>query len=198
MIKAVIFDYGGVVIAGGGADEPAENLAVFLDIPVEEATKIIMSLWGDYVAGKLTEAEYWRQVEVRYGQPITRDTQTMRSTWDSVVPLPEMVAFIEELKTKNYVVGLLSNITPTSEATVRAGGGYDLFEPCVLSCNVGYAKPNTEIYRKLLEQLPGIRPQEIVFIDDQQRYLDPAHALGIQTVLAKNTAQIIRDVTQLL
>ncbi|HSW99960.1 MAG TPA: HAD family phosphatase [Patescibacteria group bacterium] len=198
MIKAVIFDYGGVIIAGGGGNEPTESLAAFLGIPEEEAAKIILSLWDDYISGRLTEVEYWQRVEEYYGKPITLDTQTMRSTWEDVAPRPEMIAFIKDLKTKDYIVGLLSNIAPTIEATIRAGGGYDLFEPCVLSCRVGYAKPGPEIYQELLKQLPGIQPQEVLFIDDQQRYLDPAHSLGIQTILAENSNQIIRDITKLL
>lgn len=198
MIKAVIFDYGGVIIAGGRSNEPAQSLAAFLDIPEEKAAKIIASLWDDYISGRLTEAAYWQRVEEEYGRPITLDTRAMRSAWSDVAPLPEMVSIIKELKRKNYIVGLLSNITPTTEETIRAGGGYDLFKPCILSCKVGYAKPSMEIYYRLLKQLPGIQPQEIIFIDDQQRYLDPAHSLGIQTVLAKNSNQIIRDITTLL
>lgn len=198
MIKAVIFDYGGVIIAGGGGNEPAESLAAFLEIPVEEAARIIVSLWDDYISGRLTEAEYWRQVEKQYGKPITLDTKKMRSAWNDVAPLPEMVTFIKDLKARNYTVGLMSNITPSSEATIRAGGGYDLFDPCILSCKVGYAKPSPEIYQELLRQLPGIQPQEIIFIDDQQWYLDPAHSLSIQTVLAENSNQIIQEVRNLL
>ena len=198
MIKAVVFDYGGVIISGGGANEPAESLAAFLSIPVEETAAMISLLWNDYISGKLNEAEYWQRIEELYGKPITLDIQSMRSTWEDVAPQPEMITFIHELKSKDYIVGLLSNITSTTEATIRAGGGYDLFEPCILSCQVGHAKPDTEIYLELLRQLPGVKPQEVIFIDDQQRYLDPADSLGIHTVLAENSDQIIRDVTKLL
>jgi epoxide hydrolase-like predicted phosphatase len=198
MIKAVIFDYGGVLVSGGGANEPAESLAAFLNISVKDAAEILSALWGDYVAGKLTEAEYWQRVEKLNGSPISGDTRTMRSTLGDVKPLPKMLTFIQELMAKKYTVGLLSNITPATEVIIREGGGYDLFEPCVLSCKVGYAKPSPEIYYELLRQLPGMQPDEIVFIDDQQRCLDPAHLLGIRTVLAKSRDQVVQDVTRLL
>lgn len=198
MIKAIIFDYGGVLISGGGGNEPAESLAAFLSIPVGEAAAIISLLWDDYIAGRLSESQYWAEVEKLYGKPITKNIQETRSSWEAVAPLPEMIAFIKQLKAKNYTVGLLSNITASTEATIRAGGGYDLFQPCILSCKVGHAKPGPEIYYELLKQLPGVQPQEVVFIDDQQRYLDTAHTLGIQTVLATSSNQIIKDVTALL
>jgi len=198
MIKAVIFDYGGVLISGGGGNEPAESLADFLDISVDAAAAIISALWGDYIAGKLSESEYWAEVEKLYGKPITKDIQDTRSSWEAVAPLPEMIVFIKQLRAKKYTVGLLSNITASTEETIRAGGGYDLFDPCILSCKVGHAKPGPEIYHELLKQLPNIQPEEVLFIDDQQRYLDTAHALGIQTVLAKNSSQIINDVIELL
>ena len=198
MIKAVIFDYGGVLISGGGGNEPAESLAAFLECSVEEAAAIISAVWVNYISGKLSESEYWAEVEKLHGEPITKDINETRSSWENVAPLSEMINFIKQLKAKNYTVGLLSNITASTEATIRAGGGYDLFDPCVLSCKVGCAKPGPEIYHELLKQLPSILPEEIVFIDDQQRYLDTAQTLGIQTVLAINTSQIIKDVTNLL
>jgi epoxide hydrolase-like predicted phosphatase len=198
MIKAVIFDYGGVIMPGGGANEPAESLSAFLDIPLGKAKHIIALLWDDYITGKLNETQYWQQVEKEYGKPITRDTRTARSKWIDVAPLPEMVQLIQDLKAKGYIVGLLSNITISTEAIIRTGGGYALFEPCVLSCQVGFAKPSLAIYQELLQQLPGIQPKEIVFIDDQQRYLDTAHSLGLATILAKNSTQIAQDLDKLL
>lgn len=198
MIKAIIFDYGGVLITGGGADEPAESLAAFLGIPKSEAAAIIHALWPRYVSGMLDEAGYWNQVERSVGRALPGDYRTMRSNWDDVAPLAEMIEYITSLKSRGYTVGLLSNITPSTASIIRTGGGYDLFDPCVLSCEVGYAKPSAEIYRSLLHALPGIHADEIVFIDDQMRYLAPAQKIGLHTVLAISPQQIINDVNQLL
>lgn len=198
MIKAVIFDYGGVIIPGGGANEPAESMSAFLHIPIKEAERIVSLLWDDYVAGRLSEEEYWRRVEIEHGQPIPQSINQTRSSWEQVTPLPEMITLIDELKAKGYIVGLLSNITSGTETTIRNGGGYDLFDPCILSCNVGHAKPGLSIYQELLNQLHGIETDEIVFIDDQQRYLNTAASLGIMTILAIDSGQIVQDLDNLL
>jgi HAD superfamily hydrolase (TIGR01509 family) len=54
------------------------------------------------------------------------------------------------------------------------------------------------MYQELLKQLPDTKPEEVIFIDDQEKCLVPARAMGINTVLAKNAGQIINDVSKLL
>jgi putative hydrolase of the HAD superfamily len=93
---------------------------------------------------------------------------------------------------------LLSNVIPGTEAELRAHGAYDPFDFAILSRHVGYAKPDPEIYRLALDALPGINPEEIVFLDDQEHCLQPAQALGMQTILVQNPAQAIADIHRLL
>jgi HAD superfamily hydrolase (TIGR01509 family) len=56
----------------------------------------------------------------------------------------------------------------------------------VLSCEVKSLKPDSAIFEHALQCL-GATAAEAVFVDDQTRYLDGAHALGIDTVqIARN------------
>lgn len=198
MAKAIIFDYGGVITSGGGGNEPAERLASHLHISVERAKGLFYQNWSRFITGEMNEDEYWHEVEANYGESIPAQHRNIWNTWEDMSPRPEVIAYIQRLKSRGYLVGLLSNTIPITESIIREQGGYDLFEPCLLSCELGYAKPDRAIYDELLRQLTDVEPSEIVFVDDQQRCLDPAKSLGIKTVLAKNAMQIIHDVDALL
>ncbi|MEK7152368.1 MAG: HAD-IA family hydrolase, partial [Patescibacteria group bacterium] len=75
---------------------------------------------------------------------------------------------------------------------LRNEGWYEGFDPVVLSCEEGYAKPEEEFYRIAVERV-GARPEEILFIDDQEKCMPPAKAMGIHTLIAISTLQIVAD-----
>lgn len=199
MIKALLFDYGGVVTAGGAGNELSERLAVALDISPEEAFGLLGLVWTDYAKGKISEETLWQTIEKNYGKAIHPSKWGIWNTWgEHMQPQPEMLALIGRLRSEGYTVGLLSNVIPNTAADIRAHGGYEIFDFLILSCEVGYAKPDKEIYELALAKLPAIPASEVVFIDDQERCLAPARKLGMQTILAQSPGQIDRDITQLL
>lgn len=198
MIKAILFDYGGVIAAGGGSNELSERLAHNLEIPEEAAAKLIFSgKWRDLLKGRVDEDEFWRDIELGFGKPIPQDKRHVFSTWQGMKPQTKMLQLVKTLRT-DYSVGLISNMTPTTSQDIRNRGGYSIFDFVILSNEVGFAKPDTEIYQLALKRLPGIEPGETVFIDDQERCLAPARELGMQTILAQNTAQIKSDLEKML
>lgn len=199
MIKAVLFDYGGVISAGGAGNELTERLSYSLEINQEKAEEIFSAVWGGFVTGKITVTEIWAYVEEQLGRPVKLEDRNIWNTWDEHMrPLKEMLDFVRHLKSKGVVVGLLSNVIPITAEDIKVHGGYDSFDFTVLSCDVGYAKPDIEIYELAITKLPGINPAEIVFIDDQERCLVPARNLGMHTILAKNPHQIKEDLNKLL
>ena len=198
MIKAIIFDYGGVMTASGGGDEISQRLAKFLDLTIAQAHRMMQEPRSDFMKGKIDEAEFWKLIEKIHGQPVPSEKKKIFNTWEHMHPRPQMLDFVHKLKSHGYRIGLLSNVLPVTEAIIREQGAYRLFNPCLLSCKYGYAKPETQMYQELLKQLPDTKPEEVIFIDDQEKCLVPARAMGINTVLAKNAGQIINDVSKLL
>lgn len=198
--KAVIFDYGGVIADGGAGNEATGRLAQLLDISQERAHELIQPAWQKLIRGKINETRFWDIIAQTYGRRISpaQRSHPIWNTWDVMQPRPAMIALVKDLKQHNYTVGLLSNVIPHTEALIRANNGYELFHPCILSCHYGAAKPEPAIYEELLRQLKGVAPNEIIFIDDNSRCLEPARKKGIITVLADNQDQIISDVKRLL
>lgn len=197
MIKAFLFDYGGV-ITDGGRFGLSGRLAERLNIGEDAAWNLLKPAWDLYMRGKVDEDGLWQIVESESGQQIPADKRDIWNDWTMMRPLPEMVELVEDLKRQGYAVGLLSNVIPHTAADIQKNGGYDSFDFTVLSPEVGYAKPEPQIYNIAMSKLPGMTPEEVVFIDDQERCLIPARELGIHTILAKNSQQIAEDVSKLL
>lgn len=198
MIKAVLFDYGGVMSNGGRGTELITHMAEKLGVSEERARELLNVAWMPYASGMISEDELWYQIEAAYGRAIPVEKRAIWNQWDIMRPFPEMVAFVGDLKKRGYRVGLLSNVIPNTAEQIRLQGGYELFDPLILSCEAGCSKPQREIYELALGGLPGVEASEVLFIDDQERFLVLARELGIQTLLAQSPGQVIADVNQLI
>lgn len=77
----------------------------------------------------------------------------------------------------------------------------------MLSCRVGLAKPEQEIYELVEWGLnvkrddagePRLVSGEILFLDDQEKCCVPARARGWQAIRVDSTEQMVRDAGALL
>jgi HAD superfamily hydrolase (TIGR01509 family) len=198
MIKAFLFDYGGVISAGGAGNDLTQKLATNLGISEEAAMPLIIPAWHKFSRGTLSEDKLWHDVEARYGKPISPDQRKVWDTWQDMQPIPAMLELLQRLKAGGYRLGLLSTTIPNTADDVRSHGGYALFDFMILSYETGYAKPEPEAYTAALAQLPGIQPNEVVYLDDRAPLLPPAQALGMQTILVSSPDQAIAAVQALL
>lgn len=197
MIRGVLFDYGGVVALGGRGVDIAKRLCLELELPENMAADVFIPLFQELTRGRLEVDAFWETVEARTDITVTFKQRNVWDDWWGVQPYPEMLAAVEALKKAGYPVGLLSNIIPPAKIKIAAGGGYDAFDFAILSSEVGYAKPDPEIYDLAMSHFGGLQPNEIVFVDDQEKCMPPAQALGMHTILATSTDQILAELRKL-
>jgi putative hydrolase of the HAD superfamily len=97
-----------------------------------------------------------------------------------------------------YLTGIISNsfvgAREREEALYRFS---ELADPIIYSHEVGIAKPDPRIYALTCERM-GIQPTEMIFLDDAERCVEGARALGIHGVLFRDNAQAIADINALL
>jgi putative hydrolase of the HAD superfamily len=72
----------------------------------------------------------------------------------------------------------------------------ELFDGIVISGEVRIRKPTPEIYQ-LAAQRIGLEPGQCVFVDDLHFNLDPAAALGMTTILHRDSEQTIAELERL-
>ena len=191
MIKAVLFDFGGVLTEAGKSGAVAATVAKLCDR--KPADIDINDLHERYVRGFITEAEYFAGINKRYpcANPITVESFVAESGefYSKSEPVYELVA---QLREHHIVTGLLSNVYEFGAKKLQADGLYDGFDPLILSYKEGLAKPDPELFERALERLklPG---NEVLFIDDQERFEEQAEHVGMHFIWAQAPEQIVAD-----
>src|SRR5512136_2045056 len=91
--------------------------------------------------------------------------------------------FLEVVNSQGYEVWCLSNDISEWSKKLRTRFGLNKYvRGFVISGDVGARKPEQTIFDHLINQLT-VSPSEAVFVDDQQKNLDVAAALGFSTIL---------------
>lgn len=196
MIKVVLFDFGGVLTESGRKGYIAETIAGLYGLPLESID--IGDLHGDLRRGKSSTNDFFNELNRRYGaRKQVTEQMFLQRTGASFEPSPPVYDLAGRLRTHGIRTAILSNIFSMNALALQKGGWYDGFDPVLLSYDLGYAKPDPEIYDIALKRL-GVRPEEILFIDDQEKCLTPAATLGMQVIRAISPAQIVADTESLI
>ncbi|MEO5627383.1 MAG: HAD-IA family hydrolase [Candidatus Saccharimonadales bacterium] len=191
MIKAVLFDYGGVLSAGRHV---THDLAMAADLPLDQID--VADLHGQLCTDDISTKAFFEAFNRRHKTNITIE-QFIIASEDIFEKAPEVYNLAQKLEDKGIKTGILSNIYKVIADEIRKRGLYDGFGPIILSCSEGIMKPNKEIYQRAISEL-GYSPNEILFIDDQEKCLPPARDLGMYVIKADSEAQIVADTKALL
>ena len=114
---------------------------------------------------------------------------------NDVDPYNDIFQLVYDLK-KNYTLAILSNACLTHIKKLKDKGIYDPFDPIILSGEVGFQKPQKEIYEHLLVKM-NLSPEEVVFIDDLLENIKGARNVGINAILYKDPEDLKRNLRKL-
>jgi putative hydrolase of the HAD superfamily len=191
IIKAVVFDHGGVLSRGGetGTNEKAASRAMGLDDVIQ-----IPDLNEDLKCGRIGNAEYVQEINRRFPDAPVRLTDDV---WDGVYaalrPDPLAYEFAARCREAGLRVAMLSSVNLGIAERLRADGSYDGFDPLVLSCEQGCAKPDSAVYVAVEAGLPGVDPAEILLLDDQEKHCKAARRAGWQAIRVDSPEQMVSD-----
>ncbi len=185
MIKAIIFDYGGVISKKAGWDVFCMTYAEKYNVNKEEFLKIVHENWGKAKINQMNSSFFWKNV----AKFLKISEEQLKSDANEYHYFnPAMLEIAKQLK-QNYKIALLSNhIEDWLEETIIKYKLNEVFEIIVTSYNTGFAKPDKEIYLKILEKL-NLKPEECLFIDDFERNIKAAKALNINCIHFQNENQ---------
>jgi putative hydrolase of the HAD superfamily len=195
-IKAVIFDWGGVLI-----ENPTEGILQYcrevLGIGAGCMLAAYRKLMPYFQEGKITEEEFWKGVRRRTGAK----RQMPESLWlaafeKSYAEKKDVFAVAVELYQRGYRTGILSN-TEKPARPFMDRESYRIFDPIVLSWEAGSAKPQHRIFEVLVEVL-SLNPSEILLIDDAAANITAARELGLQGLLFTSAESLRASIADLL
>ena len=107
------------------------------------------------------------------------------------------IEILKQLKGAGYPLYGFSNWSAETFPLVRAKHDFfDLFDDMVISGEVGFAKPEPEIYQILLEKI-GKPAQECLFIDDSLPNIQQANKIGFATIHFQSPPQLEEELKQL-
>ncbi len=188
MIKAVVFDIGGVlekfeweaylskyfddrtieVLTGATWKNPCWREFDVNNIPFEEIVNKMISSFPDY------------EKEIRF---------VFEHLGECISIQPYAIPWITELKSKGYKVYFLSNYFEyLMDANRDAISFIPYTDGGVFSCDIHLAKPDPEIYRFFCQKY-ALDPSECLFFDDRPENVEGAKSVGMNAIVFRTYDQ---------
>lgn len=212
-IKAVVFDIGGILETIPEGGDPTRRFPELmaqwehtlgmergsLEAQIVTMDNALKAGGKDADIGTCSEVEWVAALRQATGWDEARADAFMGEFWDVYCGEPnhELAAYFRGLRPR-YQTAFLSNsfdgARREEEARLHLS---ELAETIIYSHEVGVSKPHRRIYAITCERL-GVKPGEVVFLDDVLRNIAAARDYGIHGVLYQDNAQAIREINALL
>lgn len=172
----VVFDMMGVIFEV--SDDVNDLLVPFIQRRDSSVgSEKINELYRKASLGEISSYDLWSQLGFESNYP-----DIEKDYLDSCLKLdPEFMNIARSLR-ESYSLAVLSNDVKEWSFYLRSKFGLDkLFKVVITSGEVGYRKPDREIYTGLLEQIHE-SPSCCILVDDRSKNLYVASQLGMKTI----------------
>src|SRR4051812_20768673 len=207
MMKAVLWDFGGVILSS--PFEAFRRYEVEHDLPIDfirrvNATDPHSNAWALMERNEITVAEFEELFAAQSAALGHRVSGADVLTLLQGDLRPEMVAMLDRVKAAGLLTACLTNNVVDAAAdrvgddrAERIAEVMARFDVVVESSKVGVRKPEPRFYEIACELL-GVQPEECVFLDDLGINLKPAAAMGMTTIKVATPEQAIADLNAVL
>ncbi len=194
-IRAVVFDFGGVLIRTEDY-RGREKWEARLGLPPRGAEKLVFASEVSVQAqlGQADEAAVWRHVADTLGLGPAELEQFRADFWSGERLDEDLLRFLGDLRPR-YRTAILSNAWPNARRLFERFGLDRVTNLMVISAEEGVAKPDPRIYQILLERL-AVAPEEVVFVDDMPENVAAARTLGMHGVHFRTPEQAVAAVRE--
>jgi putative hydrolase of the HAD superfamily len=193
-IRAVVFDIGGVL-----EDTPAigvtEQWEATLRLRPGELNERLGGVWEAGAIGAVSEAEVRESIARILRLDDARVNAFLADIWTEYLGAlnAELADYFGGLRPR-YRTALLSNsfVGAREREEERYGFG-EITDLIIYSHEVGMTKPDPRIYHLTCDRL-GVRPEQMIFLDDQADLVEAALDAGIRAILFEDNDQAIADI----
>ena len=202
-IKAVIFDVGGVLqIKKQNRDEGIKGVhkevAEKFNISLDHYFDAVDDVYAKSIEGKLQEREVLKRLALNFKISQKKLIKVYKEVYTKNFNLnKELLDYAEKIKKQKIKIAILSDMWHLSKDTLIIKKFYKVFNPLIISCDVGMRKPNKEIYKLILRKL-HTNPEETIFIDDREWNIKSAKEIGIKTILFEDNKKTMNLLEKLL
>ena len=197
-IQAIFWDIGGVLVRTHDRT-PRQQLAESLGMTYEALEELV---WGgergrQAQTGFIREEEQWAYAcrVVGWSEKRAGELKDQFFAGDQVDDA--LADYVRSLRTR-YLTGVISNaMSGARDFLIHSARIADAFTSLTYSYEVGVMKPEPPIYQAALQSL-GVEAAQAVFVDDFQKNVSSAQALGMQAVHFRSPDQAINELEAIL
>ncbi len=181
MVKAVLFDFGGV-LAEEGFREGLRAIARWAGLDPDgffaAADELIAST--GYLTGENVEAAFWQAVRKKTGVK-ARDGQMREAVLSRFTLREEVLEYVKKVREAGLVAGILSDQTDWLDELDAKAPFYGLFDRVFNSYKMKKSKRDPSVFHDVCESL-GLEPGEVLFIDDRIPNIQRALRAGMKAL----------------
>lgn len=194
-IRAVIFDFGGVLSTNDDLSEIGRFLAKKYKIDPKIVDEITLRGWLKARINPRYDHLFWDELATTLGIS-SRTLQREYLRFPQRVP--EVIEYVRTLKRRGYTVAMLSNqIESWHQLLMKRWRLTRLFDVVITSYGSGLAKPDPAIYQLILKKLK-LPASACIYIDDREGNLRPAEVLGMKAVLGANPKKLVHELEMIV
>lgn len=179
-IRAVIFDFGGVIAEEGfqqGLYAIAEKFGLDRKRFFQLANEAVYN--SGYVSGKGSEKDYWNEVREHSGI-MAPDDELRQEILSRFIPRDWMLDTIRSMREQGVLTAILSDQSDWLDQLNDQYQFFQYFHAVFNSFHLGKTKRDPSIFADILQTLE-IPAGEALFVDDNIGHIDRAAAAGLQT-----------------
>jgi len=192
-IHAVLFDVGGV-LSEDMIDRKLRDLARRYDVEEQPLLAAGWALRDGADLGQISDDEFWRAALERVGVTAGPEDHEIESY---LVPVAGTLELARQLRARGLLVGILSNDSREMARARRRKHGFDeVFDPILISSEIGQLKPGPGIYDHALAHL-GLAGERCLFVDNREENVEGARRRGMRAIRFTSAAQLQRELQAL-
>jgi len=197
MIKVVIFDLGGVCFDVGWLkinDEMLKRFGINILIKSSNNYEQLSKYYNWSLEGKKDVVDFFSKLSKK--EDVSKIIEFYKMLYKKYKkPNRKIITLIRRLRKKFTVIGLTD--TNKIHFEVHAEDGtLDNFDEVFTSFKLGSRKSDKTTFYKVLRKI-NAKPEEVVFIDDNDKNIEAAKSAGILTIKYNNYAQLIANLKRL-
>ena len=201
--RAVIFDLFGTLVNSFTRreyDQVNAQMAAAVSVPYPEFWQLMGETYQDGCLGHYNSYEdLVSDVCCRSGVHANLTQITQAATFhyefiaNAIVPDPEVLEALDNLKKTGYRLGLISDCDPSVPLLFLQSPLARFIDVPVFSCEERIKKPSRDIYQRICQRLQIAPPQGIYVGDGSSQELTGAAAIGMLPVLKRIDLRDVYD-----
>ena len=197
MIKLIIVDYYGSMTLGS-YKETCQWLSKKYKIPYKKVYSIVYHKYFSQAAlGKMSERQFALEAIKELGLKETPES-IMKKHISFQVPNKPVVKLMKKLQNQGYKILILSKNTPPQfKVALRKMHTRRYFKNIINTFDLKLPKASKETMLYVFKKFK-VKPQEVIYIDDQGFNLPQAKKLGVKTIYYRKFRDLQNGLKQVL